>query len=265
MATSSILKRLAGLFLLAALALFAGCNSRGTGPTTESYRLSGVMVVDLDRDTTMVVVQVERNDSVLTGASVKIDNYSLAYSNLSLGLDSVYTFVDDTVGDYLNQALSLAIQDADNFADTLLFQSADSFSIEITDPALRLLQPIGNVQLEWTGSANAGGYILAAVHRDSIYTGWGYSILAAGATANAGTIPSAAFVLTDGLNPDTGWYNIYVYALTGSPDSTLSAALLPAPIPFRFNDNIAIDDELIGNFGIVIVSRQDSVRSAVQP
>jgi hypothetical protein len=264
MAMSSILKRLAGLFLLAALALSTGCNSRGVGPTTEKYHVSGAMVVDLDRDSTFIAVRVQRNDSIFTSATVRVNNRALAYADLSLGLDSVYTFVTDTVQSYLNAAIPFIVQDADSFADTTLIQSADSFSIQITNPALRLLQPIGNVQVEWTGAAGSGGYILAAVHRDSAYIGWGYSILAASVQANAGTIPSAAFVLTDGLNPDTGWYHVFVYAMTGSPDSAISSALLPAPMPNQFVDNIA-KKELGGNFGVLIVSRRDSVRSAVQP
>ncbi len=259
------MKRSAGLLLLAALTILSGCNSRGTGPTISAYRLTGAMVVDLDRDSTIVVVRIERNDSIYTGATIKIDNTTLPYADMSLGLDSIYSFVDDTVQGYLNEVLSVILQDSSAFADTLLVQSADSFSILITDPALRLLQPIGNVQLEWTGAANAGGYVLSAVHRDSTYAGWGYSILAASAQANAGTIPSEAFVLSDGLNPDTGWYHLFVYAMTGSPDSALTSALLPAPLPSQFGDNIAVSDDLTGRFGVLIVSRRDSVRSAVQP
>lgn len=113
------MKRSAGLLLLAALTILSGCNSRGTGPTISAYRLTGAMVVDLDRDSTIVVVRIERNDSIYTGATIKIDNTTLPYADMSLGLDSIYSFVDDTVQGYLNEVLSVILQDSSAFADTL--------------------------------------------------------------------------------------------------------------------------------------------------
>ena len=79
-----------------------------------------------------------------------------------------------------------------------------------------------------------------------------------------GTIPSDAFVLTDGINPDTGLYNLYVYAISGSPDSALTSTLLPAPMSQELSNNIAATS-ISGRFGVVVISRTDTVRVAIQP
>ena len=146
MVQSSILKRLVGALLLLALMIITGCNSRGTdGLDTATYRIEGGMVVDLNRDSTYIATRVFRNDSTFTDAVVQIDNRVIPYSDLSLGLDSAYTLVDEAVATYLAEILPVILLDNSEFGDTLLIPAADSFSIEITDPALRLLQPLGNV------------------------------------------------------------------------------------------------------------------------
>ena len=76
---------------------------------------------------------------------------------------------------------------------------------------------------------------------------------------NSGTIPPGAFLSSDSLTPDTGLFNIYVYAYYGVPDSALTSALLPSYFPFQGADNI--DTEFLkGHFGTVTVAAYDTVR-----
>ena len=65
-------------------------------------------------------------------------------------------------------------------------------------------------------------------------------------------------------NPNPGLYDIYVYAISGAPDSVLASELLPTPIPEQFPDNIT-QSKFNGWVGSVHVLYRDTVRVVTNP
>ena len=97
---------------------------------------------------------------------------------------------------------------------------------------------------------------MATVKADSAYTGDGYSLVAVGSNR---TIPPEAFLRPGSSEPDTGLYYLYVYAVTGTPDSAAASALLPVPFPLDADDNI-VTPNIAGTFGTVVVTMKDTIR-----
>jgi hypothetical protein len=104
---------------------------------------------------------------------------------------------------------------------------------------------------------------MAAVLADSAYRKYGYSEYLP-VIGTSGTLPAEAFSVSPGPNMDTGLYNIYVYAITGVPDSALTASLLPVPLPLQFADNINTGD-IFGRIGTIQVTLIDTVRAQTIP
>jgi hypothetical protein len=244
-----------------------GCNSNpNADDLTGDFRLDAVLVVDLQRDTVMVAVDLRRDGAKVTSAAMSMGGKTLTFDVPSFAVDSVYSLQDDSAGAYLGQTFSVIVSDSGRSIDTVAFVVPDTFYIPydgITIPANHLLQGGGNVTLGWTGSTGSNGYILAAVLSDTAYTGWGYSQINDPNAGTGGTIPGAAFILTDGVTTDTGLYNIHVYAINNSPDSALSDLLLPVQLPDVLADNIA-GPQLTGRYGSVVVSARDTVRVVSQ-
>lgn len=244
-----------------------GCNSNpNADDLTGDFRIDAVLVVDLQRDTVMIAVDLRRDGARVTTAAMSIGGQTLTYDDPLFPADSVYSLRDNSASTYLGQSLSVIVSDSGRSIDTVAFAVPDTFYIPIdgiTLPANHLLQGGGNVTLGWTGSVGSNGYILAAVLSDTAYTGWGYSLINDPNAGTGGTIPGAAFILSDGVTTDTGLYDIYVYAINNSPDSVLSDLLLPVPLPDVLADNIA-QPRLTGRFGSVVVTVRDTVRVVSQ-
>lgn len=256
------------LFLLSLflVALNFSCDSSGTNPPpTPDYRIEGAVIIDPNLEAASnslrTVVRFEREGKIVATGDIRFGASQLILQPGFGGLDSVYAFSDDSTYQYTNSTQSLVLKDGSTSAGDANFVVADSFSILSVVPANHLILGNGQASLDWDGATNADAYFLAAVLVDSAYSGWGYSINTSLATQ--GTIPPEAFTLTDGLNPDTGLYNLYVYAVTGNPDSAIASALLPVPLPISYGDNIA-ERNLAGRFGSVVVTLLDTVRVAQQ-
>ena len=156
----------------------------------------------------------------------------------------------------------LRIADSLRFRDSLSVAVTDTFSItDNFDPPNHLLNGAGQVSLEWTGSINSDAQVMAAVKADRAYSGDGMSLWAIN-SGTAGTIPTEAFIEQISGNPDTGLYNVYVYSISGVPDSALSARFLPVPLPSQLTDNLEKRD-IVGRFGTIMVAAFDTVRVAV--
>ncbi|MBN1212956.1 MAG: hypothetical protein JXA92_10295 [candidate division Zixibacteria bacterium] len=236
--------------------IFSGCNERTSNPSlTAEYQLSGALIADRNHDSTIVVIDLVKNDSTLTDADITFDDDSLVYNALNLSVDFVFSLTNTSLTRYLSSSRNIAVRDSSNFHDTVTVNVTDTFSILTIEPPNRLLPGGGPVALSWNGAANADGYILAAVLKDEVYTGQGYSAFSTSLNT-ADNIPTLAF--TDGINTVFGWYYIYVYAYTGSPDSILAGEFLPTSLPGQLAANINVAD-LQGRFGSLVVTARDSV------
>jgi len=187
------------------------------------------------------------------------------FSPLKYGFDSVFSSSKSRTSGYSATQVNLIMDDSPFLTDTAFVNVVSSFNIDTTSvtPGTRIIQGTGTASFVWTPSVNTEGYVIAAVKADSAYKGQGFSLIpATGATQ--GTIPADAFVLPVTSDPDTGLYNLYVYSISGSPDSAMTRMLLPTPLPKQYADNIA-DGKFTGHFGSIEVSLLDTVRVAIIP
>ena len=242
---------------------FGGCNSSSTGTTNiADYRAEGALIQELNADHAFAAVRVWRNDSTLTGGTVRFAGVPMAFFPSYQEIDSAYQALISPASSHAGTQAYLRVADGSHFADSLMIAVVDTFAItDNIDPPNHQLQGAGQVSLEWTASAGATGYVVAAVKADTAYSGAGYSAYAA-TTGTAGTIPPTAFLDPVSGQPDTGLHNIYVYAFSGSPDSALAAMFLPVPFPVQADDNIDRND-LSGRFGTIAVTVLDTIRVVV--
>lgn len=248
---------------LVLLALLAGCNGRSVdNQPPANYRVEGGLVQNMNADSVFAVATFNRNDSNLVSASVQLGADSLKYNDPLAAVSSTYFFGLNSAGRYAGDEPELRLKDAARFSDTLAASAVDTFTITNFVPPTHIVQGNEQVSLEWTASLNTEAYVLVAVKSGEEYTGVGYSLYAP-LSAVAGTIPPDAFLIDGSTEPDTGLYNIYVYALSGSPDSALTAPLLPVPLPNQLSDNISATD-LTGRFGSIMVAIKDTVRVSQQ-
>lgn len=254
------------LYLLTLLSLVAlvliqfGCDSypsKHKPGDTFWYGFAGVLVKDFNVDMTHIVATLTRNDSSLTGAEIRFDGDSLAYI-----ADSTYLRAVFPAGAYQADTFDIEIRDSSLFHDTVIVVLAADFAIDSVIPPTRLKTSSDHVSLGWSGSSDAEGYVIAAVKRYSSYTGAGYSQYVT-SQATSETFPNDVFILPSD-EPDTGWHYLYVYSYIGSPDSALSAAFLPVPMPGQLADNID-ENSLEGRFGTIVVAVFDSIKVVVQP
>jgi hypothetical protein len=175
----------------------------------------------------------------------------------------LYFLLQDPAISLTGTDLQLTVDDSATNSNTFLVTIPDTFSILTVDPPNRIVTGLQSVSASWSGSANAGGYVLAAVRRPYAYTGTGYSQFVTSGNP-AGTLPPDAFSLSPGPSPDTGWYYIYVYAYIGGPDSLFARSILPVPMPSNLADNVN-DDPWFGQLAALVVAYRDSVHVVTQP
>jgi hypothetical protein len=250
-------KVLAALSAMALLSVI-GCNTAPDKSNSLDYRAVGVLVQDINRDTTKALVEVRRGGDIFAGATVRYGVLTLLYNSVSATTDSVYSLYAKPATLFAGDQNALVLRSGGTLVDSLPYNVTDSFSLLSRVPSTDTLQPPWTLSLDWGGSDNADTYVMVAVKAAEAYTGTGYSAYAAN-QVTAGTIPADAFLLpgTTG-NLDTGKYYIYVYAISDSPDSALADAELPVPLPTQFGDNIS-QLHLNGRFGTVMVCRRDSI------
>ncbi len=254
--------------LALSLAAGSGCNGVLTDiepGSTFNYNLTGALVQDPNRDSSIVIVKLQRDDADYVIAKMNFGGDVLLFSPLKYGFDSVFSGSKSRSPGYSATQMNLIMDDFPFLTDTAFVNVVSSFSIDTTSvtPATRIIQGTGTVSFIWTPSVNTEGYVIVAVKADSAYKGQGYSSFLDFGTTQ-GTIPADAFVLPVTSDPDTGLYNLYVYSISGSPDSAMTALLLPTPLPTQYADNIA-DGKFTGHFGSIEVSLLDTIRVVISP
>lgn len=255
------------LALLVLLALLVACDSAPTRPGQfdgdDTYQIYGAAVADFNRDFATVAALLQRDSAILPGAQVSFDGVTLNFDDPVFWAESLYSFVADPAGSFAGFDLPVRIRDSNRVDDTLLVDIPDTFSILTVEPPNRIVTGLQPVSLDWSGSDEAEGYIVAAVRRSLAYAGYGWSMYVT-SQATAGTITPEAFSLSPGDQPDTGWYYVYVYSYTGAPDSIVTSRILPVPMPSQLPENIA-DDPWSGTFGAISVAHRDSVHVVTIP
>ncbi len=267
--STSMKLRLLGISIVLAILGMAtqfGCNSAPGvgGPGQFDYQISATLIQDPNIDSSRILVKVSRNLSDYAYARLVFGTDILNFSTLKYGFDSLFYFSKSNTPGYATGSRNLILDDSPNLKDTVLVTVADTFRITVVnDPVNRILRPGNTVTYTWSGSTNASDYVMAAVLADSTYRGYGYSEYLP-VIGTSGTLPVEAFSVSASPNMDTGLYNIYVYAITGVPDSTLTSKLLPVPLPLQFPNNISTPD-LVGRVGSIQVTLIDTVRAQTIP
>ena len=238
------------------LSLLACDGSTGFHSDSSTYRMTGLIVKDLNQATAQAEVTLLANDELDSTAQVILRNDTLSWS-----VDH-YTLGNQPAGSYLAGSYLLTLEEGTSLDQSTTTNLPGNPGVTVTNPANRLNTGGSSVTVTFATAQYAEGYAVAAVHRDSVYTGYGYCDWVT-SQANGATIPPDAFRLTDGVNPDSGWYYIYIYAYAEAPDSVLSHGLLPVPLPSVLTDNID-EKDFEGRFGGVVVSVHDSVRVPLQ-
>lgn len=263
---SQSIKATAAACLLVGLAILLACDGKPVQSLLAlgDFRLEGVLIADHDGDMTTGLVAVRLDDSTaVADADVLLGPDTMLFLTTSFVADSIFVLVEDSATHYPIGDLQVHLKAFDRFEQSVPSQVLEPPSIINVDPPTRLLQGLDPVRVEWTASDNAGSYVVAAAPRNPNLDTLGYAAYVTSLTTLA-TIPPEAFSPSPGPDPDTGWYDLYVYALIGAPDSLLSAQLLPVPLPTQLSDNIS-QVSFGGHFGTITVSRHDSIRVVLQP
>lgn len=251
--------------LITALVLL-GCNSAPGGPGLKpesDFRLTGLLSIDENNGTAQAIIRFTKNSVPITDATVRLDTISTTFQADMLSFDSVYFASVNPETDWPTGVQKLRFSDSNGFQDSLTTAVGDTFSITSIFPANRIWRTSdGPVKLEWSGTPDIDGYIIATVAASEAYTGKGFSAFA-DEKATIGTIVPDAFLDPIGNEPDTGLYNIYIYAYKGSPDKSLADIILPVPLPSQLPDNLS-GNNLSGHFGTIVVTLTDTIRVVLQ-
>jgi len=237
-----------GLMVAVAVAFAVGCNGP-SGPVDpfgedHEYRFGGVLIKNYDSNSAAVAARLERNDTVVTTASISLGNTPLASTG------DIYFYSVSPVESIPVGVLGIYVFDSSRYNDTLALAIPGQVAIQSVAPSVKA--PSDPVTVTWSGASGAEGYIIAATKQGSAYLGQGYSQWVTSQTTSTG-INDSAFMKPTGSEADPGMYDIFVYAYWGSPDSALISHLLPTPIPSQLGDNIA-EESMAGTISTVIVS-----------
>ncbi len=243
---------IAGLAIFALLAV--GCNSRGTGTGpggTPGFEVHGIFLRDVNPTGTKdkASFQLTRNDTLFNLATLTIDTFTI-----DTVADTTY-YYRQSRPDFLRPGESHSINlvyapNSLNFTDSLLMP--DTFSFIVTNPANHLNTGAQDVSIDWTGSANASGYLVVCSH-DSALIDTSFFVTTG---ATAATIPAEAFRI--GINPVQGLYNIFLVAYRGG--------LFPySGMPFNLPSNYTPSDTVYtstvsGRIVAAFVCKLDTVR-----
>ncbi len=247
------------IVLISIISLF-GCNG-GTLNTNDSdltsgFRLGFGLIRDIGMNRSTGVADFRHNDSIITDAVITAGNDTLPY------LGSQYLLEKVSV-DSIPAGSILITTNWNSFSDITTLTAPANFAIASVLPPVK--GPGDRVFVDWNGSAGAETYVIAAVKQDSAYIGIGFSQYVTSLSTSE-TIDDSAFTITtlQGAEPNPGIYNIYIYALNGSPDSALSSLKLPVPLPSQLTANVTKPDYKAFS-GLITVSAPVTVEVVASP
>lgn len=251
------------LFVL--IAFLPGCQNSGPVVPRENSATTLVVttVANRQQNQTRTVARVRTSGGTNRTAELLLDNELLPFTRFLVDTDSAYTKLFNSFRRYLPASVTLSLDDKSGNSASLTFPVVDSFTLTGVAPQSRIANGNQPVIMSWTGAPGAATYVMAAVRRGNAYLGKGFAQYATSGSTSE-TLNQIAFYQTDGINPDTGWYDLYVYAIAGIPDSASTARVLPVPLPLQQGDNLS-RVTLTGHYGSISVSKRDSMRIAVQP
>lgn len=255
------LPSIAGLAIFLSLAVW-GCNSQGggggTGPgTPRPFKLHGIFVRDANLTGTKdkADFQLTRNDTIFKLAALTIDTFKIdTTASTNYFRQSPPNFLRP------GQSHSIGLVYAPstlNFTTSLLMP--DTFSIMINSPATHIYRSSTDfVQISWTGSANANGYLVACVN-DSV--GKDTSFFTGTLTTNA-SIPRQAFRNSSDAVV-IGLYKIYVVALR---DALFAYTGMPFPMPVNYTPvDTTYSLSVSGRIAAGFVAKYDTIRATTAP
>ena len=252
------------LLIAVAILVWAGCNGPAPtdGDTVPVNQVRAILAIDYNRPWTLGAVDFRRDSLRRPDAVIRLDTTTLEFARLLFPIDSVFSIATTSASSYAGGTHKWRLTDSSVFADSLTTVVPAAFDITAINPSNRLMQGLDQASIQWSGATGAETYVIAAVLRNAAYTGTGYSAYALSQNT-AGTFPPDAFSLSPGPAADTGWYYLYVYAITGAPDSVFSRHLLPVPLPTQLLDNVA-GTNFGGNHGTVVITHRDSLHVVQQ-
>ena len=244
-------------------AVLSGCDGSSNiiEPPGSNYRytLNGFFVQDVN----ISAQKVDYNyfAASMTRNTLDLSTAQLFFGNTALGFDntnSAYVFTNSPRTYRTAQSISINIVDSTLFTDTISTEILDSIWITNSPDSIIPNTNGTPIFVEWTAVLGVKGYIVAVVLTNSAYSNVGYSAYVT-EQGTSTTIPGDAFRANINQTLDTGWYDIYVYGYTGSPDLSLSSEILPVALPSQLPDNIS-HTYLTGHFGSIIVSYKKMIR-----
>ncbi|MFH2048369.1 MAG: hypothetical protein ABIJ12_02895 [bacterium] len=251
---------LLGLAILVAVCALPGCGGDSTpmGPSggDNNYHFIGSLIKDLNLDIFVMTADLERNDTAITDADISVSGDTLVF-NGSYYIRTIYS------ADHLASGIrSFIVGDTDLYNDTI--QAVLPASLTITSILPSVKDPSDLVSVQWTGAAGVEGYIISAVKQGSTYLKTGFSQYVTSLSTSA-TIRNEAFTINNlsGGDTDPGTYDIFVYAYWGVPDSIMTSALLPVPLPSQLDANID-ELKLTGSVGAIVISPAGTVEVIAQ-
>jgi len=248
---------IAGVLTLAISVTISSCNGSPNsidpnGP--DAYFLQAYLLRDMERDVAVSRVFFRQNNQPTPSGPVDVDTTRLDFLQAG-GLFQKEYLSANAIDTGLH---TLKLQDDGNLVFNGNLRMTGDFDISINTPFNRIYTGGGSVVVQLLNpSANANGYLFAAVKAGQEYTGAGWAGLVP-SLVPSGTFPPSVFQDTAN-NLDTGLYYIYMYAFNGSPRIDSIMTDLPTILPDSvFADNLALS-AITGALGTITVSRHDSL------
>ncbi|MCX6827451.1 MAG: hypothetical protein NTV06_09365 [candidate division Zixibacteria bacterium] len=239
--------------ILALAYYLAGCDQRIALSSLKGYSVEGAIVRDMHLRSIIASAQFKRNDTILTSARLIIENDTLVYAGGYYTKSFGYSSAVSSGEHYLK------LVDSNLFRDSIKFSIPGTFNFTHSSlPGDRINPGGADASFSWSPSAGSNGCAYGVVKADSSYKINGYTGFVPITIDTLITVPRAAFRTSGNL--DTGWYYIYVYAYAGAPEKMTS---FPTAFPSWPLPNI-VKDNIIGNWGAVVVSQPDSIHVVTQ-
>ncbi len=235
--------------------LVLGCNSRGSsgpGPgTNRPFKIHGIFARDANLTSTKdkASFQLTRNDTLFNLIAMTVDTFKIDTTAFT-------TYYRQSPPDFLRPGQSHSINlvyapNSLNFTTSL--SMPDTFSIAFPGLNPDHQNPGGQaVQLDWTGSANANGYLIYCYNDSALID----TAFFASTGVTQATIPQEAFRV--GLNVIPGKYKVFVVALR---DALFYYSGISFLIPSSYTVADTVYSSMVsGRIGSAFICKLDTIR-----